>query len=159
VEPNNKEIRIERAITNLVSKPLEPGTLLKAEIFEELLGISRNSQTFWYLISDIRHALYSHGIYLSGEGFAKTGAFEVWHPRDNQWVVKLAIERAERDLDGKLTLLVNTSLEGFSELEKRRHENMVREASMKLNAMRRATEIDEMLKKKRKPKDLDLIES
>jgi hypothetical protein len=158
-EENNENTRankVERAITILIGSPLEPGTLIKAEIFEELLGISRNSQAFSFLISDIRHALYPHGIYLSGEGFAETGAFEVWHHRDNQWVLKLAMEKAERDIEGKYILCVNTCLDGLSDLEKKRHENITREASLKLNAMRRAAEVDSLLRRKKEKKQITI---
>ena len=158
METNNRATKIEKAVSKLIGTPLEPGTLVKAEIFEELLGISRNSQVFSFLISDIRRALYNHGIYLSGEGFTETGAYEIANPRDNYWYARLAIERAERDIEGKLILLMNTRLETFSNLEKRRHENMIREISMKLNAIRHAEEIEKMFKK-RKPKDLELEES
>jgi hypothetical protein len=153
--------QIKEAVTKLVGQKLEPGTLIKAEVFEEMLGISRSTQAFSWLISYIRRGLYEHGIYLSGEGFTKTGAFEIYHPRDNYWITKLSLQRAEHDLEGKQTLMINTKLDGFSELEKRRHENMLREVSMKLAAMQRASDIIDMAKRpsKHKPKNLVVSES
>jgi hypothetical protein len=153
---NNKEENLdratvtERAITKLIESKLEPGTLIKAEVFEQLLGISRNSQAFSWLISDIRHALWPHGFHLSGSGFAETGAFEITHPRDNYWLLKLAIARADRDIEGKIVLCSNTRMDMLSELEKRRHENMLRQAQLKLSAMRRLNETSKMFRKKNK---------
>lgn len=135
---------------DLVGKPIEAGMLIPVKSFEELLGFDRTDQAFGWLISGIRHKLYEHGIYLSGEGLSQTGGYEILAPRDNAWIAKLAVARADRDLEGKQTLLLNTSLESLSNLEKARHENTLREISMKLNAMRRAEEVDEILKRKRK---------
>jgi len=140
--------KVEKALMVLINKPVEPGTLIKAELFEELLGIKRTTSAFSWLISDIRRALYSHGWYLSGEGY-NGEAYEILNPRDNYWVAKLACLRAERDLEGKLLLLTNTRTEGFSALEKKRHENMVREISLKSAALQRASEIDELLKRRK----------
>jgi hypothetical protein len=153
--------KIKEAVTKLVGQKLEPGTLIKAEVFEEMLGISRNTQAFSWLISHIRRGLYQHGIYLSGEGFTQTGAFEIYHPRDNYWVTKLSLQRAEHDLEGKQTLMLNTDSKTFSDLEKRRHENMLREVSLKLAAMQRASDIIDMAKRpsRHKPKDLVVPES
>ena len=50
------------------------------------------------------------------------------------------MERAERDLEGKQRLLISTRTDGLSDLEKRRHENMLRELFIKLDALRRAEE-------------------
>jgi hypothetical protein len=142
--------KVRHAVTKLIGKPLEPGTLVQAEVFEELLGIDRNSQAFSWLISHIRRALYPHGIYLSGEGFTETGAYQIFHPRDNYWVTRMSLERMERDLEGKLVLMMNTPMAGLSALETRRHENMLRELSMKLNAMRRAAEVETILARREK---------
>jgi hypothetical protein len=144
----NRNNKVERAVAKLIGGPLEPGTLIKAEVFEEVLGLSRNSQAFSWLISDIRQALYTRGIYLDGEGFSQTGAFEVADPRDHYWYAKLAVAKAERNLEGKLTLLRNTRLDGLSQLEIRRHENIMRELATKLAAMRRIQEMEKLLKRK-----------
>jgi hypothetical protein len=146
----NRNHKIERAVAKLIGGPLSPGTLIPASVFEEVLGLGRDSQAFSWLISDIRQALYTRGIYLDGEGFSQTGAFEVADPRDHYWYAKLAVAKAERNLEGKLTLLFNTPLTGLSELEKRRHENMVRELSTKLAAMRRFQEVEKLLNRKSK---------
>jgi hypothetical protein len=151
----NRNNKIERAVAKLVGGPLEPGTLIKAEVFEEVLGLSRNSQAFSWLISDIRQALYRRGIYLDGEGFSQTGAFEVADPRDHYWYAKLAVARAERNLEGKLTLLLNTRLDGLSQLEKRRHENILRELATKLAAMRRFQEMEKLLNRKSRHEDIE----
>jgi hypothetical protein len=42
-------------------------------------------------------------------------------------------------------LMMNTPMAGLSALEVKRHENMLRELSMKLNAMRRAAEVETIL--------------
>jgi hypothetical protein len=144
----NRNNKIERAVAKLIGGPLEPGTMIPAELFEEVLGLSRDSQAFSWLISDIRQALYARGIYLDGEGFSQTGAFEVADPRDHYWYAKLAIAKAERNLEGKLTLLLNTRLDGLSELEKRRHENVLRELATKLAVMRRFQEMEKLLNRK-----------
>jgi hypothetical protein len=151
----NRNNKVERAVAKLIGGPLEPGTLIKAEVFEEVLGLSRNSQAFSWLISDIRQALYTRGIYLDGEGFSQTGAFEVADPRDHYWYAKLAVARAERNLEGKLTLLLNTRLDGLSQLEKRRHENILRELATKLAAMRRFQEMEKLLNRKSRHEDIE----
>lgn len=148
---------VEKALARLIQEnELKPGTLIKAEVFENLLGLSRNEQAYSFLISRIRHALYEHGIYLSGEGFSETGAYEIADPRDHYWIAKLAVAKAARDLEGKQTLLLNTPLEGLNDLEKRRHENGLRDLSQKLDAMRRAHEVSQMIVKgQRKKKALE----
>lgn len=145
--------RVERALAALINEPVQPGSIIKAEVFENLLGIKRTESAFSWLISSIRRALYAHGMYLSGEGY-NGDAYAIGDPRENFWVAKLAIARAERDLDGKLTLLINTRTEGFSDLQIKRHENMRRELSLKLAAIQRASEIDQLLKS-RKTKKLE----
>lgn len=155
----NRNSKIELAVSKLIGTKLEPGTLIKAELFEEMLGLSRNSQAFSWLISDIRQALYGRGIYLDGEGFSQTGAFEVADPRDHYWYAKLALAKAERNLEGKLTLLLNTRLDGLSELEKRRHENMLRELSTKLAVMRRFQEMEKLLERKSKHEEVKELSS
>ena len=150
--------RVERAVSELAGGSLEPGTLIKIEVLEQVLGLSRDDQAFGWLVSGIRHKLYEIGLYLTGEGISETGGYEILHPRDNQWIGRLAIARAERDLEGKQTLLVNTKLDGLSDLEKRRHENVVRELSLKLTAMRRAQDFSDMKgKHKRKRKDKEVV--
>ena len=157
-EENKENNKIERAVSKLIVRPLEPGTQIKAEIFEDLLGISRHSQAFSFLISDIRHALYHHGLYLSGEGFSESGAFTISQLEDHYWLMRLALARADRDIEGKLILLINTPTEKFSDLNRKRHDNMIREASMKLDALRHAAEVNEMLKQRKKPKEVTLTE-
>src|SRR5215472_775396 len=105
MKENNTANKVERAVANLIGGALEPGTEIKAEVFEKLLGISRNSQAFSWLISEIRRSLYEHGLYLSGEGFAQTGAFVIFQPEDHYWVMRESLQRADRDIEGKLTLM------------------------------------------------------
>jgi hypothetical protein len=78
-----------------------------------------------------------HGLYLSGEGFKETGCFEIVPPTENRHILQRAMDRAERDLEGKIRLVVNTDTTGFNDYERRKHENTLRQASLKLDAMRR----------------------
>ena len=117
--------------------------------FEDWFGLSRDTQAFSRLISDIRQELYQFGIYLSGEGATESGNYFIESPCNHSWITKLSLARAERDLEGKQVLMLNTKVEGMSELEKRRHENVLREVSMKLNALRHAQEVEAVLRKRR----------
>jgi hypothetical protein len=95
------------------------------------------------LVSGLRHALYKIGIYLSGEGAERNQAYEILHPRDHQWVAKVAMAKAERSFDAMETLLSNTNLSSLSKLEKERHAATLREVAMKNKILRRAIQTDE----------------
>ena len=135
----------ERALAQIMGQNLQPGSVIRGEVFEEALQLKRTDQAYGFLISKIRQELYRHGLYLSGEGFSETGCYEILMPADNYWVAKLALARADRDLEGKMTLLAHTNVTGLTELQKRRHENGLREISLKLSAMRRAREFEHRL--------------
>jgi hypothetical protein len=145
----DRKSMVEDALSTITGMPLEPGALIQVQMLEEVFGLERHTQAFGWLISEIRRALYQRGIYLSGEGLEQTRAYQILHPRDHQWIAKLALARCERDLEGKQVLLVNTQLDGLSQLEKTRHENTLRELSLRLSAMRRAEEFSDMLAKKK----------
>jgi hypothetical protein len=138
----------DAAIEKILGGDLRPGRLIKAEIFEEVLALKRGEQAYGFLISKIRQELYNRGLYLSGEGLASSGCYEILAPEDNYWIAKLALARADRDLEGKMTLLANTNLEQLNDLQRRRHEGALREISIKLAAMRRAREFERKLKDK-----------
>lgn len=137
----------EQALATLLGQDLVPGSTIKAEIFEQALGTKRSEQAFMFLISRIRQALYDKGIYLSGEGFKETGCFEIAPPTENRHILQRALDRAERDIEGKIRLAVNTDTSSFNEYEKRKHENTLRQASLKLDAMRHARLFEAKLKK------------
>jgi hypothetical protein len=139
--------KIESSIAKLIEVPIESETSILIERFETLLGFKHDTQEFNWLISAIRRGLYQYGLYLSGEGSSQSGSYQIYHSRDNQWVAKLRMARHERDLEGMQTLLVNTDLNKLSDLEKSRHENTLREVSLKLSLMRRSSDIEKMLKK------------
>ncbi len=138
----------KEATAILLGQKVGYGSVIKMEAFEELLGIKRDDAAFGFLVSAVRHHLYSHGLYLSGEGVSETGCYEILAAQDNQWIGRLAVARAERDLEGKQTLLLNTKMDSMSDLQKRRHEVSLRELSLKIRAMRRAHEFDERFKRK-----------
>jgi len=150
---SQRETNVEKAVAKLIGKRLEPGTEIKAEIFEELLGMRKESQGFSWMISEIRDALREYGIHLSGEGFVDTGAYVIFQPEDHYWLMREALKTADRRIDRMLVLLLNTNIDGFSALNRKRHENIIREASMKLEAMRRFQEVEKMLARK-KPKPI-----
>jgi hypothetical protein len=136
---------LEIVVTKLLETELKPGGVIQAEVFENLFDLKRTDQAYQFLISRVRHALYEYGVYLSGEGLSETGCYEILDPRDHYWIAKLAVARAERDLAGKQVLLLNTKLDGFSDLQRRRHENCLRDLSHRLTAMQRAREVFGML--------------
>jgi hypothetical protein len=133
----------EDAVVSLLGRNVTHGSVVKIKEFEDLLQIKRDNIAFGFLITEIRHALYAHGLYLSGDGSSETGCYEILDPEDNRWVAKLALARAERDLDGKQTLLLNTKTDTMNEKQRRRHEAVLQELSFKLAAMRRAKETEE----------------
>ena len=136
---------LEIVLTKLLETELKPGGTVQAEVFENLFALKRTDQAYQFMISRVRQALYEYGVYLSGEGFSETGCYEILDPRDHYWIAKLALARAERDLAGKQILLINTKLDGFTDLQRRRHENCLRDLSHRLTAMQRAREIFGML--------------
>jgi hypothetical protein len=141
----------EEAVVALLGQKIGYGSIVKVDALEELLGVKRDETAFGFLISALRHHLYSHGYYLSGEGVSETGCFEVLAPAENQWVAKVALARTERDLTGKQTLLINTKTADMSDVQRRRHEITLRELSLKLQAMRRAQEsVDRLARHGRK---------
>lgn len=142
--------RIEAALELLNQGELKYGSFIPAEHFEEVFGFKRDSQEFNWLVYNIRQALYEKGMYLSGEEFSQTGGYSILPPEENRWVAKLAMERAERDLAGKEILLVNTPTDGFTELQKARHESTLRILSLRLAAIRNVQEHNEKVARRRK---------
>jgi len=149
-----REDRIQFALESIFKQSLEPGTLIEVSKLEELFYANRNTQNFGWLVSGLRHALYKVGIYLSGDGVERNQAYEILDPRDNQWVAKLAMAKAERSFEAMETLLRNTDLSTLSKLEKERHAATLREVAMKNKILRRAMQTDavtEPLRNKAKP--------
>jgi hypothetical protein len=138
-----REDRIKLAFESILKQTLEPGTLIEVSKLEEFFLATRNTQNFNWLVSGLRHALYNVGIYLSGEGAERNQAYEILHPRDHQWVAKVAMAKAERSFDAMETLLSNTNLSSLSKLEKERHAATLREVAMKNKILRRAIQTDE----------------
>jgi hypothetical protein len=138
-----REERIKFALESLLKQPLEPGTLIEVSKLEELFCASADTQNFSWMIWGLRQGLYKLGIYLSGEGVERNHAYEIWHPRDNQWVAKVAMAKAERSFEAMETLLSNTNLSSLSKLEKERHAATLREVAMKNKILRRAAQTDE----------------
>jgi hypothetical protein len=134
----NEAKKSDQVVAIVLGQKLGYGSVIKAELFEEALGIGRTDPAYQFMISRIRRGLYKYGFYLDGEGFAQTGCYQILEPQENQWVVKLAIARAERDFEGKKTLLINTDTTKLGDLQRRRHEGTLREVSIKLDMMRKA---------------------
>jgi hypothetical protein len=137
--------RVQLALESLIKDKLEPGTLLPFSKLEELLGVSRDTKAFSFLISELRHCLYSAGKYLSGEGSEEKQAYEILDGRDHQWIAKLAMAKAERSLNGMQTLLVNTDTGSMSKLEKERHAATLREVAMKNKIIQRSSEVEQIV--------------
>jgi hypothetical protein len=146
----SQQEQTQRALASLMGQQLMPGSIIKAEVLEEALGIPRTDHAFMFLISRIRQSLYDFGIYLSGEGFKETGCFEIAPPTENRHILQRALDRAERDIEGKIRLAANTHTSQFNEYEKRKHDNTLRQASLKLDAMRHAREFEAKLKRAKK---------
>jgi hypothetical protein len=146
----SQKTRVERALENLAQSPLVPGMVIPVERFEEVLGLDQSHPEFNWLISAVRRALFEQGIYISGEGLSETGGYSVINPREHYWVAKLAMARAERDLEGKQILMINTKLEGFSPLELARHESTLNTLSLRLEALRKVAEHNRRQGEKRK---------
>jgi len=142
--------KVERALAELLREPIQPGSLIKAEFFENILGIKRNSMAFGMLIQEIRDALAYHGFYLSGAGH-NGNAFEILDYSENQWIAKLKLQKGERQVERAFILLKHTPIDGLTSLQKKRHENTLREVSMKLAAIRRIKEIEQILTRNHKP--------
>jgi hypothetical protein len=141
---------VETALEAINPSGLVPGTVIPVGRFEEVFGVSRATQEFGFLITGIRRALYPYGLYLSGEGMALTGGYTILHPRDNFWIAKLAMARAERDLSDKQVLLLNTKLDGLSTIEKARHEATLHTMSLRLSALRRVRDNNAKIRAQRK---------
>jgi hypothetical protein len=133
----SQKTRVETALETLSQQPLVPGLIIPVERFEEVLGIKRDANEFNWLISAIRRHLHSSGLHLSGEGIKITGGYSIVDPRENYWVAKLAMERATRGLEDAQNLLANTNQDGFSALEKARHEATLHTLSLRLSALRK----------------------
>lgn len=143
--------RVETAIGLLTQdKPLIPGAFITIERFEEVFEFQRDSQEFNWLIYEIRKILHREGLHLSGEGRSITGGYSIIDPRENHYIAKLAMARAERDLADKEVLLVNTDTSTFGALEKVRHENTLRMLSLRLSALRQVQSHNKKLAQKRK---------
>lgn len=143
--------RVETALGLLTEAgTLAYGTLIPIERFEEVFSCQRDSQEFNWLISGIRRALYTEGKYISGEGISETGGYEIVPAHENFYIAKLAMARAERDLAGKQTLLVNTKLDGMTPLQVARHENVLRLLSLRLEAVRKVQEHNARTERRRK---------
>jgi hypothetical protein len=138
-----REDRIKIAFESVLKQPVEPGTLIEVSKLEELFCAKRDTQNFNWLVSGLRHYLYKFGIYLSGEGVERNQAYEILHPRDHQWVAKVAMAKAERSFDAMEALLSNTNLSSLSKLEKERHAATLREVAMKNKILRRAIQTNE----------------
>jgi len=138
---------VERALVELIKQPIQPGTLIQAEFFENVLGLKRGSITFSMLISEIRNLLLYHGFYLSGTGH-HGDAFEILDYSENQWIAKLKLAKGQRELERAYILLKHTPTDNLTSLQKKRHENTLREVSMKLAALQRIKDIDRLLKNK-----------
>jgi hypothetical protein len=147
---------VQRVLATLMGQQLVPGSTIKAETLEEALGIKRTDPAFMFLASRIRQSLYDFGIYFSGEGFKETGCFEIAPPTENRHILQRALDRAERDIEGKIRLCANTDTSQFNEYEKRKHENILRQASLKLDAMRHAREFEAKLKRAKKNVVVDI---
>lgn len=138
-----REERIKFALESILKQPLEPGTLIEVSKLEELFSASADTQNFSWLVWALRQALYKLGVYLSGEGVERNQAYEILHPRDNQWVAKVAMAKAERSFEAMEMLLSNTDLSSLSKLERERHAATLREVAMKNKILRRAAQTDE----------------
>lgn len=154
---SNKK-KVEEAL--VVLGPLTADTLVPVKKLEEAFELKSDDPLFPWLVSELRRTLYEFGLYLSGEGVSKTKVYSILPSSENRWVGELAIARAERDLEGKRTLLLNTNVQGFSSLQLSRHEGTLRKVGLKLEAMRSAEDFESM-KKKRAPrtKEIEISEA
>jgi hypothetical protein len=144
---SSKKAKIEKALVALGE--LKPEMVIPIKKLETALNLKSDDPQFGWMVSELRHTLCNFGLYLSGEGSSKTHAYSILPTAENRWIAELSIARAERDLETKQTLLANTNLEGFSELQVARHEGSLRRISLKLAAMAQAESFESELKKRR----------
>lgn len=143
--------RIENILAQMTEDGhLKHGSFIPVEKFEELFDFKRDRQEFSWLISNIRTALYTRGLYLSGEGLEQTGGYSILPAQENFYQAKLRMARAERDLSGMETLLVNTDISNFSALQLARHEGTMRTVSLRLAALRKIQDFREKSQRRKK---------
>lgn len=128
---------------------LDYGSQIPVSLLEKMLGFKRNEQEFAWLVSMVRRALYEKGRYLSGEGVTASGFYQILPASENFYIGKLAMARAERDLEGKQVLLLNTPLDGLTQVQRQRHENTLRVISLRLSALRKVKEHNKQLAQKK----------
>ncbi len=123
--------RVQNALEDLLKAKLEPGSLIEVSRLESLLGVQRDAPAFGYMVSEIRRCLFGKGKYLSGEGVTEKGAYEILHERDNHWIARLAMARTDRVYEGIHTLMTQTDRTKLSKLEQDRHDNALREITLR----------------------------
>jgi len=129
---------VTEALEHITKGKLVPGTLIELTTLESLLGVSRDTQAFGFMVSEIRHSLFELGKYLSGEGLEQKQAYEILHERDNHWIARLAMARMDRSLSGMQSLLSHTDITSLSKLEQDRHDNALREVAMRMRVFKSA---------------------
>ena len=139
--------RTEKALEKITSFNLRPGDLITVEQLEEIIGLKSGTVAFNFTISEIRNALFSEGKYLSGEGSAETGAYEIFDPIENQWVAKLFSDRVDRGMEGMVRLLQNTDRSAMTKAQVARHENTLRHMALKMHMLNRHNEVATVVKK------------
>ena len=133
----SQKTKVQTALETLTEQTLEPGLFIPVKRFEEILGIESTSQEFGWLITAIRRKLHEQGLHLSGEGLSQLGGYTILDPQENFWIAKLSMERASRNLEDAQILLINTNMDGFSTLQRARHEATLQTVSLRLNALRK----------------------
>jgi hypothetical protein len=128
--------RVENVLEELLKTKLEPGCLIEISRLESLLGVQRDTPAFSYMVSEIRHCLFGKGKYLSGEGSTAKGAYEILHERDNHWIARLVMARTDRAYEGMHTLMTQTDRTKLSKLEQDRHDNALREITLRMRISR-----------------------
>jgi hypothetical protein len=130
-------IKPREFVTQLFSDGLIPGSIIRADTIEEVTGLHKGTVEFNFWVKAIRDVLIKRGIWLSGEGY-NGEAYEILHPRENHWVVKLAAAKAIRSGKRMQTLLENTDQSQLTELEKQKLDFQLRKTRLENQLLRRA---------------------
>lgn len=105
----------------MLREGVDYGKTYEAEFFEERLKEKRDTMAFGLSISQIRTALLSHGLYLSGRG-QKGHQFVIVDAAANTRVMENFQHQAKIALQKGVILGTNTRLDVLTEEERRKHE-------------------------------------
>jgi hypothetical protein len=130
----------------MISEGITYGTVIKTEWLEERLKQPRDTMKFGLEVSEIRRALESRGLYLTGRG-QKSNQFVVVDAAANSRVMGCYSRAASDALRRGVTLGTNTPVDSLGPDERRRHEAVLERMAIKVALMSRAKAVAKVVAK------------